>query len=143
MFIILVAPPIISKILYYYDGTVLFSQYTAEFLTVISKIGLIAITIGYSYKVKLNIILSLLLGFSTLLPLMGWISFIYLVSIKPHKKIELEEKTEEELKKEKEEKKNKNEIEKKRFRKNIIMMFLSITILMLIAMLVDWNFYRK
>lgn len=115
LFIILVVPPITSKLLYYHDGTILFSQSIAEFLTVISKIGLVAITIGYAYNVKINIILAILLGLSTLFPLMGWLSFIYLLSVKPYKDVMLEqnnktEKSEEELEKEKEEKKIKKEI---------------------------------
>ena len=110
LFIILVAPPIISKILYYHDGTILFSQSIAVLLIVVSKIGLVAITAGYAYNVKINVILAILLGLSTLFPLMGWISFIYLLSVKPNKNIELKqnnkiEKSEKKLEKENEEKK--------------------------------------
>lgn len=142
LFIILVTPPIISKVLYYYDGTILFSQNTAELLTVVSKIGLVTITIGYAHNVKINIILAILLGLSTLFPLMVWISFIYLLSIKPDKNIELKqnnkiEKSEEELKKEEEGKKIKAEIETKKFKRNIKIMILFIISLIVIAFITD------
>lgn len=142
LFIILVAPPIISKALYYCDGTILFSQTTAEFLTVVSKIGLVAITIGYAHNVKTNIALAILLGLSTLFPLMTWVSFIYLLSVKPGKDIKIElnskiEKSEEEIEKEKEEKKIKNEIEKRKFKKNVMKMILFITALITVAFIAD------
>lgn len=60
----------------------------AQLLTVVTKIGGVILTIWYALKVKIKPLPSWLLGFSTLLPLMVWVSLLILLT-KEVRKIEL------------------------------------------------------
>lgn len=64
-------------------GDLAMSTRVAEFMTLVGKLGLIAITIWYALKVKMKKHWAWVLGLSTLLPLMTWISFIILLTRKP------------------------------------------------------------
>lgn len=55
---------------------------TAFILSNISRIGIIILTIWYGFKTELNRILVIVLGLSTFLPLMTWISIIILLTRK-------------------------------------------------------------
>jgi len=77
-FVILIAPAIISKLFFYLDYPVL-SQNEATVLTVITKFGFVVLTVWYGFKLNLKKHWSILLGISTLLPLMPWISFAILI----------------------------------------------------------------
>lgn len=80
-FIVLIAPAIISKIAGY-AGYPLLTEEEAMVITVIAKIGFIVLTIWYALKIKIKAIWATLLGLSTLLPLMSWVSLIILLTRK-------------------------------------------------------------
>ncbi len=88
-FLILVLPAILIKLATYSGGMTL-SEDLAAFLTIISKIGMIIITIRYGLKIGIKTIWVWLLGLSTLLPFMTWISLIILLT----RKTEVPEKSE-------------------------------------------------
>lgn len=81
-FLILVLPAILIK-LATYSGEMALSEDLAALLTIISKIGMIIITIWYGLKVGIGNVWAWVLGLSTLFPLMTWISLIILLSRKP------------------------------------------------------------
>ena len=89
-FIVLIAPAIISKI-FYYAGYPLFNADEANILTIISKIGLIVLTIWYALKIHFNRHWAILLGISTILPFMTWISLIILLKKSGEKKLDSKE----------------------------------------------------
>lgn len=64
-------------------GDLAISVRVAEVLTLAGKLGLIAITIWYALKVRMKKHWAWVLGLSTLLPLMAWVSFIILLTRKP------------------------------------------------------------
>jgi len=76
-FIILILPPIISKILYYSDIDLL-SESMARNMSMATKIGIVVLTIWYTSNL-LKIWQAVLLGILTILPLMTWVSFIILI----------------------------------------------------------------
>lgn len=80
-FLILVLPAILIK-LATYSGEMTLSEDLAALLTIISKIGIIIITIWYGLKVGVGNVWAWVLGLITLLPLMTWISLIILLSRK-------------------------------------------------------------
>ena len=80
-FIILVLPPILVR-LATMSGNLLLSEELAQLLTIITKIGLIALTIWYASKLKMKTAIAWVLGLSTLIPLMPWISLIILLKSK-------------------------------------------------------------
>jgi len=80
-FLILVTPPILVRIFSSLDLLYL-TEDLAAFLTIVSKLGLIIITIWCGARLRINIVLAILLGLSTLLPLMTWISLIILFTRK-------------------------------------------------------------
>jgi len=79
LLLILILPPILLRLGITY-GHIVISQDLAICLTLISKIGLITITIWYGLNVRINKFLVWILGFATLLPLMVWISAIILLT---------------------------------------------------------------
>ncbi|GAG59413.1 unnamed protein product [marine sediment metagenome] len=80
-FLILVVPPILIR-LATYSGKMALSVDLAALGTIITKIAIISITIWYGLKVGMKNIWAWVLGFSTLLPIMPWISLIILLSRK-------------------------------------------------------------
>jgi hypothetical protein len=84
-FIILVFPAILSKIFYFLNIPLITNQ-QALFLTVITNISFIILTIWFSLKVIENKFLAVVLGLSTILPLMSWVSLIILLK-KSNKKL--------------------------------------------------------
>lgn len=91
-FLVLVLPAILIK-LATYSGQMALSVDLAVLLTIITKIALIIITIWYGLKVGMKNIWAWVLGFSTLLPFMTWISLIILLSRKTElKKLESEKR---------------------------------------------------
>lgn len=81
-FIILVLPPILVR-LGVMSGNLLLSEDLAQLLTIITKIGLIALTIWYALKLKMSKVVSIVLGLSTLVPFMPWVSLVILLMYKP------------------------------------------------------------
>lgn len=80
-FLILVLPAILIR-LATYSGEMALSEDLAVLLTIISKTGMIVITIWYGLKVGIANFWAWALGLSTLLPLMTWISLIILLTRK-------------------------------------------------------------
>lgn len=84
-FIILVFPAILSKIFYFFNISLITNQ-QALILTVITNLSFIILTIWFSLKIIENKFLAVILGLSTILPLMSWISLIILLK-KSNKKL--------------------------------------------------------
>lgn len=84
-FLILVLPPVLLR-LGTASGNIVLSENLAALLTVITKIGFVILTIWYALKVGIKPAWAWLLGFSTLLPLMVWISAIILLTRKTNSK---------------------------------------------------------
>lgn len=80
-FLILILPPILLR-LGTASGNIALSEDFAAFLTIITKIGAIILTIWYGLKVGIKNVWAWVLGFSTLLPLMVWISAAILLTRK-------------------------------------------------------------
>jgi len=80
-FLVLVIPPILSR-LGTASGNIALSEDLAAFLTVITKAGIIILTIWYGLKVGIKNVWAWVLGFATLLPLMVWISAVILLTRK-------------------------------------------------------------
>ncbi len=76
-FLVLILPPILFRL----GGVELFEE-LAVLLTIITKFGLIILTIWYGLKVGIKNIWAFVLGLSTLIPLMPWISMIILLTRK-------------------------------------------------------------
>lgn len=80
-FLILVLPPILLR-LGTASGNVALSEDFAAFLTIITKVGVIILTIWYGLKIGIKNVWAWVLGFATLLPLMVWISAAILLTRK-------------------------------------------------------------
>lgn len=80
-FLILVLPPILLR-LGTASGNIALSEDFAALLTIITKVGVIILTIWYGLKVGIKNIWAWVLGFATLLPLMVWISAAILLTRK-------------------------------------------------------------
>lgn len=80
-FLILVLPPVLLR-LGTVSGNIAISENLAALLTIITKTGFVILTIWYALKVGIKPVWAWLLGFSTLLPLMVWISAIILLTRK-------------------------------------------------------------
>lgn len=80
-FVILVLPPILVR-LATMSGNLLLSEDLAMLLTIITKIGIIILTIWYALKLKMKTPVSWGLGLSTLIPFMSWVSFVILLNSK-------------------------------------------------------------
>ena len=80
-FLILVLPPILLR-LGTASGNIALSEDFAAFLTVVTKIGVIILTIWYGLKVEIKNVWAWTLGFVTLLPLMVWVSAAILLTRK-------------------------------------------------------------
>jgi hypothetical protein len=106
--LILLLPAIINRII------PIFNIEIAEIMTIVSKIGIIILTLWYANTLKINIFLILLLAFGTLFPFGAWISFIILILIpsKNEKKEDTKIIDSPAVDKKKEEKINKEKVEK-------------------------------
>lgn len=80
-FLILILPPILLR-LGTASGNIALSEDFAAFLTIITKVGAIILTIWYGLKVGIKNIWAWVLGFATLLPLMVWVSAAILLTRK-------------------------------------------------------------
>ena len=80
-FLILVLPPILLR-LGTASGNIALSEDFAAFLTIVTKVGAIILTIWYGLKVEIRKVWAWVLGFSTLLPLMVWVSAAILLTRK-------------------------------------------------------------
>lgn len=80
-FLILVLPPILARV-GVESGNLAPSEDLAALLTIISKVGVIIVTIWYGSKVGIKPVWAWVLGFATLLPLMVWISAVILLTRK-------------------------------------------------------------
>jgi len=80
-FLILVLPPILLR-LGTASGNIALSEDFAALLTIITKVGVIILTIWYGLKVEIKNVWAWVLGFATLLPLMVWISAAILLTRK-------------------------------------------------------------
>jgi len=80
-FLILVLPPILARVGVESRNLAL-SEDLAALLTIISKVGVIILTIWYGLKVGIKLVWAWVLGFATLLPLMVWISAVILLTRK-------------------------------------------------------------
>lgn len=80
-FLILVLPPILLR-LGTTSGNIALSEDLAALLTIITKVGVIILTIWYGLKVGIKNVWAWVLGFATLLPLMVWISAAILLTRK-------------------------------------------------------------
>ncbi|OGI60910.1 hypothetical protein A2641_00785 [Candidatus Nomurabacteria bacterium RIFCSPHIGHO2_01_FULL_37_25] len=80
-FVVLIVPPILVRI-GVMSGNILLSEELSQLLTIITKIGLIALTIWYALKLKMKTAVSWGLGLSTLVPFMPWVSLIILLNSK-------------------------------------------------------------
>jgi len=88
-FAVLVLPPILLRI-GFEAGEIAISEDLAAFLTIVSKIGAIILTIWYALKTRMQKVWAWILGLSTLLPFMVWVSLLILLSRKPLTKKEEE-----------------------------------------------------
>jgi len=88
-FAILVLPPILLRI-GLEVGQITISEDLAAILTIVSKIGAIILTIWYALKTRMQKVWAWILGLSTLLPFMVWVSLLILLSRKPMTKKEEE-----------------------------------------------------
>lgn len=77
-FLILILPAILIRLTIYL-GEMALSEDLAALLTIISKIGMMIITIWYGLKVGIGNVWAWVLGLSTLLPFMTWLSLIILL----------------------------------------------------------------
>src|SRR3989344_6088466 len=80
-FLILVLPPILLR-LGTASGNIALSEDFAALLTIITKVGVIILTIWYGLKIGIKNVWAWVLGFATLLPLMVWISAAILLTRK-------------------------------------------------------------
>ncbi len=80
-FLILVLPPILLR-LGTASGNIALSEDFAALLSIITKVGVIILTIWYGLKIEIKNIWSWVLGFATLLPFMVWISAVILLTRK-------------------------------------------------------------
>ena len=80
-FLILVLPPILLR-LGTASGNIALSEDFATLLTIITKVGVIILTVWYGLKVGIKNVWAWVLGFATLLPLMVWISAAILLTRK-------------------------------------------------------------
>ncbi len=80
-FLILVLPPILLR-LGTASGNIALSEDLAALLTIVTKVGVIILTIWYGLKVGIKNVWAWVLGFATLLPLMVWISAAILLTRK-------------------------------------------------------------
>ena len=80
-FFILILFPLVPLFLIF-TGHFNMSDESIDILTVLLKIGCIILTIWYGLKLKIKPVWAWLLGLSTLLPFMAWVSFIVLLSRK-------------------------------------------------------------
>lgn len=88
-FAILVLPPILLRS-GFEAGEIFISEDLAALLTTISKIGAIILTIWYALKTRMQKVWAWVLGLSTLLPFMVWVSLLILLNRKPITKKEEE-----------------------------------------------------
>lgn len=78
-FLVLITPPILTKIYFYLTNGYLFTEETSFVLTIITKVVLMILTFWYAFKIKVKDIWAIILGISTLIPFIAWISFIILL----------------------------------------------------------------
>jgi len=63
-----------------YTGNLAMTSSLAIFITILSKLALIIITIHYAIKLNIKDLLAIVLGLSTILPLMPWIALLILLT---------------------------------------------------------------